>query len=69
MNILKHLKNSVKRGAEMVVEVTKEALSTIPCDKKLIANIIRDILVGAALANVLIANDYSSYAKRIPDDI
>lgn len=66
MKLIKRIKYGLKRGVQMITEGVKEILSMIPCDKKLVGNVVRDILIGGAIAAVLIAKDYSKYADRIP---
>lgn len=69
MNILKRLKNSIKRGAEMIIKGIEELIEIVPCDKRLVVNITKDVVLaiggGFVIGAILIAGDLNAYDRRM----
>lgn len=69
MKLIKRVKDILKRGAKMVIKGIKEIISIVPCDKRLVVDIAKDVIlaVGGAtvLGAVLIVNDLKAYSDRM----
>lgn len=69
MKLIKRVKYGLERGVKMVIKGIKEIISIVPCDKKLVVDIAKDVILAVggatALGAVLIINDLKAYSDRM----